>query len=301
MEFYKYPLSKLFDIPQIVTIHYFEYGKDFSFQGESHDFWEFLCVDKGEVLVTAGSKTHLLKKGEIIFHQPNQFHSVTTNGVIAPNLVVVSFLCNSPDMAFFDDKILSLGERERSLLATVISEATDAFSTPLDNPYTRQLIKNETQKPGSEQLIKVSLEQFLIFLYRKGGLPESGSPITKSVKLKQDEETLTYIISYMETHIAETISLDQICHDNLLGRSQLQKLFRNRYHCGIIDYFCHMKINRAKELIREKNLNFTQIADCLGYNSIHYFSRQFRKITGMSPSEYALSIKAISERSRIEF
>lgn len=301
MEFYKYPLSKLFDIPQIVTIHYFEYGKDFSFQGESHDFWEFLCVDKGEVLVTAGSKTHLLKKGEIIFHQPNQFHSVTTNGVIAPNLVVVSFLCNSPDMAFFDDKILSLGERERSLLATVISEATDAFSTPLDNPYTRQLIKNETQKPGSEQLIKVSLEQFLIFLYRKRGLPESGSPITKSVKLKQDEETLTYIISYMETHIAETISLDQICHDNLLGRSQLQKLFRNRYHCGIIDYFCHMKINRAKELIREKNLNFTQIADCLGYNSIHYFSRQFRKITGMSPSEYALSIKAISERSRIEF
>ena len=52
----------------------------------------------------------------------------------------------------------------------------------------------------------------------------------------------------------------------------------------------------AKELIREKNMNFTQIADYLGYTSIHYFSRQFKKIAGMTPSEYASSIKALSER-----
>ena len=76
MEFYKYPLSKLFDIPQIVTIHYFEYGKDFVFEGESHDFWEFLCVDKGEAIVTAHQQVHVLQKGDIIFHKPGQFHSV---------------------------------------------------------------------------------------------------------------------------------------------------------------------------------------------------------------------------------
>ena len=49
MEFYKYTLNRIFEIPQIITIHYFEYGNDFTFEGESHDFWEFLCVDKGEV------------------------------------------------------------------------------------------------------------------------------------------------------------------------------------------------------------------------------------------------------------
>ena len=56
MDFYKYPLTKLFHIPQIVTIHYFEYSRDFRFDGESHDFWEFLCVDKGEVNACAGTK-----------------------------------------------------------------------------------------------------------------------------------------------------------------------------------------------------------------------------------------------------
>lgn len=100
MDFYKYPLTKLFHIPQIVTIHYFEYSRDFRFDGESHDFWEFLCVDKGEVTVTADQATHRLKKGSIIFHKPGQFHSVATDGVIAPNLVVVSFVCHSPAISF---------------------------------------------------------------------------------------------------------------------------------------------------------------------------------------------------------
>ena len=90
--------------------------------------------------------------------------------------------------------------------------------------------------------------------------------------------------------------MEQICHDNLVGLSQLQNLFRSKCGCGIIEYFSQMKICRAKELIREKNMNFTQIADYLGYTSIHYFSRQFKKIAGMTPSEYALSIKAFSER-----
>ena len=296
MDFYKYPITRLFDIPQIVTIHYFEYGKDFIFAGESHDFWEFLCVDKGEVTVTADNATHTLKKGSIIFHKPGQFHSVATNGVIAPNLVVISFVCHSPAMHFFEDRILQLGEPERNLLATIIAEAADAFSTPLDNPYTRQLYGNPRQCPGAEQMIQLSLEHFLISLYRKGTSAVSDSQLTKSVKLKRDDETFRHIQAYMEDHLSQGLTIDQICHDNLIGPSQLQKLFHSKCGCGIIEYFSHMKITRAKELIREKNMNFTQIADYLGYASIHYFSRQFKKIAGMTPSEYALSIKALSEK-----
>ena len=57
------------------------------------------------------------------------------------------------------------------------------------------------------------------------------------------------------------------------------------------------KIDAAKEMIRTGHLNFTQISERLGYTSIHYFSRQFKKLTGMTPSEYASSIKAMAEGS----
>lgn len=298
MDFYKYTLASLFEIPQIVTIHYFEYGKDFTFQGESHDFWEFLCVDKGEVTVAAGQKTHILHKGNIIFHKPGQFHSVTANGVIAPNLVVISFVCSSPAMEFFEDKILCLGETERSLLATILAEAEDAFLTPLNNPYTRQLSGNPKQHPGAEQLIQLSLEHFLISLYRKGTMPAPSAALTKSTKLKQDDEIFLHIRTYMEAQLSHTLTLEQICRDNMIGISQLQKLFRSKCGSGIMEYFSRMKIRRAKEMIREQNLNFTQIADCLGYASIHYFSRQFKKITGMTPSEYSLSIQMLAENGK---
>ena len=64
-----------------------------------------------------------------------------------------------------------------------------------------------------------------------------------------------------------------------------------------MEYFFRLKVEAAKEMIRMSQLNFTQISERLGYSSIHYFSRQFKKTTGMTPSEYASSIKALSNGS----
>ena len=44
-------LNDFIHIQKLYTIHYFEYTSTYQFSGESHDFWEFLCVDKGEVVV----------------------------------------------------------------------------------------------------------------------------------------------------------------------------------------------------------------------------------------------------------
>ena len=59
--------ENVINIGKIYSIHYFEYMSDFSFEGESHNFWEFICVDKGEVEVTGGDKKFILHKGEIAF------------------------------------------------------------------------------------------------------------------------------------------------------------------------------------------------------------------------------------------
>ena len=121
------------------------------------------------------------------------------------------------------------------------------------------------------------------------------APAIKSIKQKNDSLIYNRITTYLEEHICERLTIETICQDNLIGRSQLQKLFREQTHCGVIDYFSHLKIRAAKEMIRTQKMNFTQISDTLGYSSIHYFSRQFKKITGMTPSDYTSSIKAMSD------
>ena len=120
-------------VRSIISIHYFDYMSDFSFPGESHDFWELLCVDKGEIDAVAGDKRHTLKRGSIIFHQPNEFHNVITNGRIAPSLVVIAFECRSPCMDSFRGQILTVQETESALLAQIIIEARQAFLGRLDD------------------------------------------------------------------------------------------------------------------------------------------------------------------------
>lgn len=65
-----------------------------------------------------------------------------------------------------------------------------------------------------------------------------------------------------------------------------------------MEYFGAMKIEAAQRMIREGACNFTEIAALLGYSSIHYFSRHFKKVTGMTPSEYASSVKMLSAKHR---
>lgn len=285
-------------INRIISVHYFQYMSDFSFPGESHDFWELVCVDRGEIDALAGDRRLTLKKGNILSHKPNEFHNVLTNGKVSPSLVVIGFECHSPAIKSFEDQLMSVQDTEKELLAQIIVEARNTFSGRLDDPYQEELIFNsEPLTFGSAQLISHYLEQLMIHLYRRYfsySLPVRSSRFLAEASSGND--TYNRIVRYMEEHLGERMTIDRICRDNLVGRSQLQKLFRDTKGCGVIEFFSMMKIDTAKQMIRDNQLNFTQIADRLGYNSIHYFSRQFKQITTMTPSEYATSIRLLSEK-----
>lgn len=302
MSYMSTKLNNVITIDELVTIHYFEYTSDFSFPGELHDFWEFVYVDKGEVRIYMDDTPMILKKGEIAFHKPNEFHKVDALGTCAPNLIVVSFHCTNPAMIHFERQVLKIDEMEHTLLADMLVEAKRTFSSRLDDPYLTQLHKKDAIFWGAEQMLKLHLEHFLIHLLRRQCILEDKTAIPsvsphKISKTTTDDEIFHKILIYMEEHLYSQISIKQICEDNTISRSHLQKIFQKHASLGIIEYFSKMKIEAAKQMIRTGQMNFTQISERLGYTSIHYFSRQFKKITEMTPSEYASSVKAITERS----
>lgn len=296
-------LKKEIEISEIVTVHYFEYGSTYSYSGEAHNFWEFLCVDKGEVEVVADTKVYQLTRGDVIFHKPNEFHRLTANKKNAPNLVVVSFFCHSPAMNFFENKLLHVDSYEREQLARVIAEASAAFQGPLDNPLQTHMELNPEAPFACGQLLCLHLELFLLHLLRKNAMQKkplfakTDSFAKEAVRRQNNEETYSRILEYISLHLHEPLSIERIARDNLIGTSRLQQLIRERHGCGVIDFVSQQKIKEAKQLIRDEQLNFTEIADVLGYSSIHYFSRQFKKLAGMTPSEYSSSIKRLSEDS----
>ena len=283
-------------IDSIYTVHYFEFAKNYVFEGESHPFWELVYVDKGEIDAVRDGEVVHLTKGQIIFHKPNEFHTLMADGKSAPNILIVSFDCNSEAMHFFENRIANIGDLERRLMATVIAESETAFSTPLDDLWTIRLERSENADIGCEQFIKISLEWLLLSIIRNNTAKQTTAPVSL-IKENSQNEVFDKIVKYMEDNIGKQLLLSEICRDNLVGRSYLQKLFREKTGGGAIDYFNRLKINAAKRMIRESSGNFTEISMKLGYNSIHYFSRQFKSMTGMTLSEYASSVKILTGKN----
>ena len=104
--------------------------------------------------------------------------------------------------------------------------------------------------------------------------------------LKTDSILFNRITDYYEAHITEHIKVEHLCKEFGIGRSHLQRIFREQTGYGAIEYFCQMRISAAKRCIRENRMNLTDTAASLGYTSIYYFSKQFKKITENQSSPY---------------
>ena len=294
MDYKTTALNEVITIDEIVTVHYFEFLKDYRFPGESHDFWELVYVDKGKIFAQAGDAVCPLEQGDIIFHKPNEWHTLFANGQTAPNIVIVAFCCNSKAMSFFEGKLLKIGDSEKNWMATILRESKTAFSSKLNDPFLSRLEKRGNSPFGCEQIIKLSLEWMLIEMIRRHTenifitRPEK---LSTTVRETSEQDILNKILTYLHEHVRGKISLDDVCAYTMFSRSYVQRLFKKRMGTSIMDYYKKLKIEEAKLMIRDGVYNFTQISECLSYASIHHFSRHFKEITGMNPSEYASSVK----------
>ncbi|KRE48320.1 AraC family transcriptional regulator [Paenibacillus sp. Soil724D2] len=297
MDFPSIQLQESLTIQTLFSFHYFEYAKGFVFDGEQHDFWEILYVDKGEVEVRADDHIHTLHQGNMIFHKPEEFHTVSVKHEhTPPNLIVICFECTSPAMAIFEKKILALGDRERNILSLIIQEGFQAFLPPFDKPTVHHLERNPHAPFASEQMIKSYLEVLLITLIRnqeQASTPDSMKYKQSSLqKEKAEQRIVQQIMEYLKANLSQSFTQDHLCQTFHLGKSRLKELFQSQMQTGVLEAFKSLKIEQAKTFIRDGRYNFTEIAAMLGYASIHYFSRDFKKTVGMPPSAYAKSVKA---------
>lgn len=299
MDYQAYWLHEDLSVRQIFTFYYLELPSHFQARGEKHDFWEFVYVDKGELTIRADDEEKNLLPGDMVFYAPNSFHAGCAVRETAPNLVVLTFSCVAGCMDFFRGRIFHLDEQERVLVANLIKEGIQAFSPAIDSPSMTFPARREDAPFGSEQLIRNYLEILLITLIRRINPPASAVQSRTALLLlpgrRSDPELVEQIVSYLRQHTADRLSVSQVCAVFRISRSRLLTLFKTHTDYSLMAYFTRLKIDRGKQMIREGCHTKSQIADLLAYGDLGSFSRQFRRITGMTPSEYERSVKARAE------
>ena len=283
----KTQLQNVINISKIVTLHYYEFDKNFVFNGEKHDFWEIVYIDKGRVQIRSDDENLILSQGEIVFHRPNEFHSIKALDS-SPNFFVVSFVCKSPLMIYLEKYHTILNKTLHGFISSIIKEAETTYEIPKNDPSLKKLIKKETAPIGGEQLIKTYLEQFLIFLIRNIVKKEAPSVFPSKESME------THLVSSAKRLLAEKAEepfrVNDLCISLGYSKSYLSKLFHEQTGETIANFAIREKIKRAKQLIRDENLNFAQISDRLAFDNPQYFSRVFKRITGMTPTEFKSSL-----------
>ncbi len=257
-------------VTDLYTFFYHEKERGFFFPGESHSMLELTYVDQGSIHSVADGQDTLLEQGELTLYGPNQWHMQYADMDVAPRYVTLSF-----DMVGGD--ISPLLNRK--------------FKIPQSGiPIMQQLLwELERMDECSTDMIIALLTQLLLTLLRRAD--SADSPLKSSNAIHAENEIIRTAQQFIGAHIRQKLSVPLVARNADVSPSYLTALFHKHLQISPGEYIRRIKLQESKQMIRENAMNFTEIAAALQYSTVHHFSRQFKEKFGVTPSEYAKSVR----------
>ena len=258
-------------IDRILTFFYQEKEQGFLFPGESHPMPELTYVDQGELHSVVDGQDLLLRQGDLVIYGPNQWHMQYADIGIAPRFVTISFDVDGVELTPLLDRKFTAPQQVANLLQSMLREQEhfDSFSS---------------------DIIVSQLSLLILYLLRESVQP-TGSKVKNANVVQNENEIIRQAQQYVASHIREKLSVPMVAAQVGVSPSYLTVLFHKNLQLSPGEYIRRIKLQESKQMIRENNLNFTQIAAALQYSTVHHFSRQFKEKFGITPTEYAKSVR----------
>jgi AraC-like DNA-binding protein len=213
----------------------------------------------------------LLTQGDMVIYAPNQWHMQYADVDVAPRYVTLTF-----DLA---------GEGLEPLMNRKFTASRQAVA------LLRQMLREHEQVDEfSNDMIIAQLNMLLLELLREAAAP-SGVKLQTSNAIHSENEIIRKAQQYISTHIREKLSVPLVARQVDVSPSYLTALFHKNLQISPGEYIRRIKLQESKQMIRENDLNFTEIAAALQYSTVHHFSRQFKEKFGITPTEYAKSVR----------
>lgn len=265
-------VDKCIRLTSVFTIFEAIYQEDYYFGGETHDFWEFVCVLDGVLGVTAGEDVFLLERGQAVLHKPMEFHRLWAERKTRPHIAVISFAADvMPDMK---ERRFALKEEELDILSRLMQARDDIFEV-------EQGLLIHKIKAGAEIEAHRYVAQFEMLLLK--ALQENTSTVLPYVS--SGAENYRKIVQVLEEHLEERLTLGKVAELCQMSEAAVKKTFSRYAGIGLMTYFNQIKIRRAIRLL-EEGKSVSQTAQMLGFADQNYFSTVFKRVTGSAPTKY---------------
>ena len=257
-------------VTELITFFYHEKEQGFLFAGESHSMVELTYVDRGCLHSVADGLDLTLQQGQLALYAPNQWHMQYADIGVAPRYVTLSFHTTGCDLQRLYNRVLQPSQQVLRLLQQMLRERDS----------------RETYTP--DMLIHM-LEIMLIILLREQDAPANRIQAPHCVNT--ENEIIRRAQQYVSAHVREKLSVPALAAAADVSASYLTALFHKHLQLSPGEYVRRIKLQESKQMIREGTMNFTEISDALQYSTVHHFSRQFKEKFGITPTEYAKSVR----------
>ena len=255
----------------IYTFYYQEREQGFLFPGEAHPMPELTYVDQGELHSVADGQDILLKQGDIAVFGPDQWHMHYADIGVAPGYITITFDLEGVDV-------------------TPLLNRKFAAPQPLVALLKQMLREQERMDEYSNDVLIAQLTQVMVLLLREAAAP-TGTKLQTSNAVHSENEIIRQAQQYVSAHIREKLSVPLVARQVDVSPSYLTALFHKNLQISPGEYIRRSKLQESKQMIRENEMNFTEIAAALQYSTVHHFSRQFKEKFGITPTEYAKSVR----------
>lgn len=108
-----------------------------------------------------------------------------------------------------------------------------------------------------------------------------------SKKEQRQQQIVNYTIYFLENHYEEEITLEKLAQDQYISTAYLSKIFKEATGMSPINYLIAIRLNRAKELLKNEKFSIKEVATSVGYQDAYHFSKSFKKQFGTAPSNVA--------------
>ncbi|MBR2370466.1 MAG: helix-turn-helix transcriptional regulator [Clostridia bacterium] len=113
-----------------------------------------------------------------------------------------------------------------------------------------------------------------------------------AIKTQNNFGVMQTAVEYINNHISENITVEQICRASYMSKFHFCRLFKEKIGLTVMEYVLRTRIIMAKELLTSGNLSISEISERCGFSSTSYFSRAFKLETGLTPMQFKKSNKS---------
>ena len=273
-----YEVQRDFCITHMYSLFENHFDNSYSFNGETHNFWECVYIKKGKITASGNERVFSLTEGNLIFHKPLELHKFSVESKEGADIFIFSFSLEGNISPHLKHNVFSLNKEQKRIIeefGEYIRKQNPSHRTSEKKElmFLNEGVKKEKYLP----MVSVFIEMLILSL--------SENKKTTLTDSSPNAATFTKAVNYMNNNISSHPSIESIAAYCNVSTTGLKRIFAKYAGLGIHKYFLKMKINAAIDLLKDGH-TISEAAFMLGFSNQGYFSYVFKRETGKQPSHY---------------